>query len=378
MAVVQKLLDLDSYYKVTTGAKIILNDLDPFDIDDIETINNSLMTVYDSDVISTVPTCDCGATKVRYMLGRECPECSTIVADPQEQTDPVMWLKHLDSMPGFINPSYWLMLKSLLSTKIDYIRWLTDTSYNPPIEVPSHIHGCLEIIGSRDYSNFVHNIDKVLIYLSTLSKFKDPNTLYSINVLLDMYKNQSNKVFSTYLPVVNKKLFVMENTSKGKFTNLAVSGMIDIIMLWVKASSSELSTKRKSNMTASMLSKMSILYKDHFKDYVSGKIGIFRKHVYSARSHFTFRAVISSIAGRHNYDEIHVPWSIGVTAFRPHIVNKLFKMGYKYKDINSMMFRAVKLYMPIIDEILQSLIAEAPGGKLYVIEQRNLREGFPA
>ena len=371
MAIVQKFLSLDSYYKSTSGTKIILNDLDIFSIDDIESVNNHLMTVYDSDVIDTVPTCDCGVTKGNYLMGKTCPECGTVVINPQDQLDPIMWMKVIDPTYKFINPHYWLMFKNLLHKKVDYLRWLTDTSYNPPIDIPPYIYGIKDIIVERTYLNFVNNIDKILIYLTTQTKFKKGDTYDNVMFLLETYRKDKKLIFSNYMPIVNKKLFVMENTSKGKFTNLTVSDMIDLVMAWIKTANSEASPRKLSNIMGSTVSKLANLYSTYYDTYISKKPGIFRKHIFGFRSHFTFRTVITSIPGRHNYDEIHVPWSVGVTAFRPHILNKLAKLGYPHKKADRMLLRAVKKYNPIIDEILQSLISSSPNGKLYVLIQRN-------
>lgn len=371
MAIYQKLKNLNAFYRETTGNKVILNDLDYLNMDDLDMVNDMLMTIYNEDTISIIPSCSCGESRSVDLEGTVCPECGTIVKDPQEQLEPVMWLKQLDNRHTLMNPHYWQMMKQLLSKKLDYVRWLCDTSYNPPGDIPGYVIGAREIMGGeRNYLHFIHNIEKILIYWANSAKFKKASKQESIRILLDMYKNQRDAVFTKYLPVVNKKLFVMENTTKGRFTNLTVSDMIDLIMLWIKNANMELSPKKISSVTATVISKMAGLYAVYFKEYLVSKPGIFRKHVYSARSHFTFRAVITSIPGKHRYDELVVPWPIGVTAFRPHVLNKLIKRGYTYKKANALLYRAVNKYDQDISEILDELISDS-GNKLYVILQRN-------
>lgn len=372
MPVIQKFLDMDGYYRSTTGDKIILNDLNFYSIDDIETVNGSLMTVYDEEVISTVPCCDCKAMEGRYLLGKTCVECGTLVTDPHKKQDPLLWIQALDGMPGMMNPQLWLMLRTMMAKNLDCMRWLCDTSYNPPVEIPNYLSGMHELIGERSYKNVVNRMEDILVYMANHSKFKEPGNIINMRILIDEYKRAKKTIYSKYLPIVNKKLFVMENTSKGKFTNLAVSDMIDLVMMWVKASGDPLmSERKKSNYTATILSKLSSLYDDYFRNYISGKVGMFRKHIYGSRSHFTFRGVIVSISGRHEYDEIHVPWAIGVTAFRPHILNKLIKRGFTYKKANKLLFRVVNKYDKVIDVILNELLAESPGGSIAVLAQRN-------
>jgi len=373
MAIIQKLLNLDRYYQSCTGDKIILNDLNYYNIDDLTNVNEMLMTIYDTEVISVIPTCSCGNLKGAYLLGKTCHACGTTVIDPVENHDPVLWLKKLDNVPKFINPHFWTMLRGIMAKNMDCVRWLADPTYNPPVKLPPYLHGILEHIGGvRSYDNLVNNIDNILIYLQNQPKFRTAAMIRYIDDLRELYAKSQDDIFSNYIPIVNKRLFVMENTNMGKFTNLAVSELIDLVIMWVKATSDQNITEaKKLNITAAVISKISTLYNSYFKKYITGKSGIFRKHVFGARSPFTFRAVLTSIPGPHKYDELHVPWGIGVTAFRPHILNKLKKRGFMYKESNKMLNRAVKLYDPVIAEILDELVAEAPGDGIPIALQRN-------
>ena len=121
-----------------------------------------------------------------------------------------------------------------------------------------------------------------------------------------------------------------------------------------------------------MLGKMPEFY---VKTYLSKKTGIFRKHVYSARSPFTFRCVIVSCPGKHTYDELEVPWTTLVSVFRPHVLNKLMKTGkYSYKEASNKIYKAVKKYDPEIAAIGEELIAEGKsrnGKGIACLSQRN-------
>ena len=376
MTVHQDFISLDDHYRRTTGDKIILNDLSFTSLDNMELVNNSLMTVYDNDVISTVPTCDCSKYNKRYYVNRVCEQCGTVVMEPYQKQDPILWMKALDGHK-FFNPHFWLMVKELMSSTIDGLRYLSDSTYNPPVRIPAHVQALRDILQERSYNKVVNNIDTILIYMKNHAKYKQPNHQQTIDELLDLYTRNKNKLFSTYMPIPNKRLFVMENTSKGKFTNLTVSDMINVVGSWVKTCSShKLTPVKVNNITAATVSKIASFYKSFYSDFVAHKTGSFRKHVYGTRSHFTFRCVIVSIPGRHNYDEIHVPWAIGPTVFRPHLLNKLVKQrGFTYRKANQLLYLAVKKYIPLIDELLQELIDESPRKGIDVIMQRNQTMG---
>lgn len=375
MPITQRFLSLDGYYRQTPGDKIIINDLNHFSMQDIETLNNSLMTVYNnSDILSTVPSCDCGNLKGRFRKKQLCSNCGTNVHEIHEKVKPLLWLKAINQNLQFLNPDFWLIMRTMLDKNIDYLRWMCDPKYNPPVELPNWIYGVKEILGNvRDYQNTMNKIPEILQYLMNHAKFKEHDKQINLKLLYDMFITHRHELFSEHLPIINKKLFVMENTTKGRFINLAVSEVVDVVMMWVKAVNDEKpSPKKNSTSTAVAISKLAELYHTYFENYVVQKIGIFRKHVYGARSHFTFRSVITSIPGQHQHDEIHIPWSIGVTVFRPHILNKLISKGVHFKEANKLLYKSVKKYIPEIDDIFQEMLNESrTPGKIPCIAQRN-------
>lgn len=375
MAITQNILNLDSYFRSTPGDKIIVNDLNFYNVDNIETINNSLITVYNNtDVVSIMPSCDCGDYSGRYLLGKRCPNCGTECKDPYDKVYPLLWLKSLRPDLKFLNPAFWSMLAKLLDNNVDYLRWLCDDKYNPPVKINPYIHSIKKLIGDvRTYPNTMANLHKIIAYIKNISKFKTPDKQANLNYLMELYENSYNDLFTDYLPIINKKMFIMENTNKGKFITLSAADALEVVMGWLKIVSNEVQNPKKQEIaTARAISGLSTLYFKYLNEYVTQKSGIFRKHVYGTRSYFSFRNVITPRLGPHRYDEIEVPFSIGPTVFRPHILKKLVKQrGYTYKQATSMITRAVKKYDPVIDEVLQELIKEAPGGKIPCSIQRN-------
>lgn len=375
----QRFISLDDYFKNTSGDKIILNDIKYFSIDDREMINRALVTVYDDNTISLIPSCDCGEMKGGYLLGKLCDGCGTIVKDIQDKTDPLIWLHAVEDMPHFLSPHFWLMMRNVMGKKVDGMRWLSDTSYNPP-DIPDYLIAIKNSFEGfeRSYPYLVDHIVELLTFLQNHSTFKTPRKLEIINGLISLYKSNKEKLYSYYLPIVNKKLFIMENTSKGKYTNLGIADVIDTTLQFIKTVNDEkLTLNKKSNCMSRTLSDLSTIYGYYNKEYLSRKTGIFRKHIYGARAHFTFRGVIVSIAGPHKYNEIHVPWSIGVTAFRPHLLNLLCnREGLSYKEASSKLFNAVNNYDPLIDKCLNVMLEESGIG-IAVILQRNpsLKQG---
>lgn len=115
----------------------------------------------------------------------------------------------------------------------------------------------------------------------------------------------------------------------------------------------------KQAKVARSLIDMSEFYKKYIEDVVFGKPGLIRQQLTATRSHFTARAVITSIPGIHEHDEIHVPWSIGCTLMRPFLLASLYRRGYSYRGaINFLTFHN-RIYNPLIDEMFNEFIGSS-------------------
>jgi len=358
-AVVQKWLNADEYYLRSEGDKIIVNDLNFYSVNDLELVNNNLMTIYNTDVLSTIPECDCGETKGRFKRGKICDVCGTKVKELNEKVHPLLWLFKLENDLQFINPDFWLSLRTVLYKNVDMLRWMSDPKYNPPVTMPVYIEGIKGILKERSYRNLVAQLGEVLEYLTEHSYFKKEKKQKKLQKLLNDWNSKKDVLLSDYLPIINKRLFVMENTTKGKFTNLAVAGVIDVVMSWIKAVSEETTPKKRDNLTATTVSKLADLYYTYFDKHAVKKVGIFRKHVYGGRSHFTFRSVIVPQIGPHHYQEIHVPWTIFISTYRPYILNYMMKDKIPYNKASELLFASVKRYSKYVHGIINTIIASS-------------------
>lgn len=380
MAITQTLLSMDSYFQRVPGDKIIVNDLSMFDIDDKNLLDNNLITVYNNtDTFSSKPSCDCGGLQGGYLLGKVCKSCGTTCKEQSDKVYPYLWLRCLRPELKFMNPAYWIMMNNIIgkpknskTNRFDSLRWLSDPKYNPDMKIPPILYTILEITQERSYLKLIENIEPILHLIKSLDKSE--YKCKTIDYMLEMWHTNRNAIFSNYLPIINKKLFVKEVTNKGTFVNMVAGDAVDVVMEWLKVSTVDTKKDSLTNdaiHTARMLSKMTELHINYQDKCIVSKGGMLRKNVYGSRGYFTFRNVITSIEGKHRYDEIIVPWVIGPTVFRPHILNKLIKRGYTYNDATYLINKSIKSYVDVIDEILQELIAEAPNKRIPVIIQRN-------
>jgi len=129
--------------------------------------------------------------------------------------------------------------------------------------------------------------------------------------------------------------------------------------------------------TARMLAKASENDDGYLDAYLAHKKGIPRKNIYGSRSPFVFRNVVTPIDGQHMYNEIHVPWSVGMVCFKLHLFNILTKdrelkeQGWNSRDVFELLNTHINTYHPILDKALQKLIDDSPYMGIPVLSLRN-------
>ena len=364
MPVVQELISHDALFQ-EVGKKIILNDLTFIDLKDFK---EKIYTIYDKE-ISLIPSCECGYFKGEYLKGKVCPRCRTEVASIYDNLMPIFWVRKFDNDIPFVNPKFWAMFSKLIYKKYDALRYLSDTYYNPKNKPP--IFETLKIlINGRSYKNLINNFDKIFNYLLNNSVYKSKHK--KLKDLYNLYTNNKDKVYSNYLPLFNKKLFVMERNTKGDFTSSVVSDAVNLATDIVFTINNLATDKRKlENKTAQLISGITELFYNYNDEFIGKKGGLIRRNIYGTRSHFTFRYVVSSLKATYDYDTIHVPWEVGPVVFRPHLLGMLLRDGYSLKEAQAYLDRVVKQYDPYIDKLLQQLIDESPYKGIPTLANRN-------
>lgn len=349
---------------------LIVNDLLNSTDDEKNKVRELITTKYSSDMLSVLPTCQCGETSGEYSIGVKCPICNTTVHSViDENIEPLLWFRAPKGVHALINPIIWIMLKNRFKKSgFSIIQWVCDTTYRPTVRQPKIIDDLLYLGIQRGYNNFIENFDKIIEVLFNLKDFKVKRT--KIDYLYLLIKENRDKIFSNYLPLPNRSLLIIEKTNLGIYVDRTVLGAIDAIDMVVNIDSEllDLSVRVKENRTVKSIAKLSEFQEGFIKTNLSGKPGVYRKHTFGSRTHFSFRTVVTSLTGDHKYDEIHIPWGVGITAFRTHLMNKLLRRGMSHNSAVGFLYGHVEKYSPMLDEIFNELIAEQMP---VVILQRN-------
>lgn len=371
MAVYQQLCSFDEDFYRLSRVPFILNDFDEESSLGKEYQRSKLITQYNKDLISTIPSCDCGETTKEYNLGVICKICSSqVVSILDSDVDPIVWFKKPDNVYKLINPIVLEML-SVRFTKSGFniIQYLIDNRYAPKIKNPPSLDKINNLLTSlntsRGLNNFVHNFFPIIDGLFSIKDYKKSKTS-GYDELQTFLHDFKDYLFFDHLPIINKSIIIVEQTTAlGKYIDQDVLAAIDVIN---SLSNINITAKDRGgigveNKVSRAMLGLCKYYSSYVNKSLQPKTGVLRKHVYGSRANFSFRCVITSIYEPCDVNEIHVPWFVGLMAMRPHVINKLTRIGYDLNGCLNLIHSSINIYNPIIDKIFEELINETPGGK---------------
>jgi hypothetical protein len=372
MPVYQELLDLNQKFAQLTEPPIIINDLFNDSVGARENIRELITTRYSSDMISLMPSCRCGATKGEFSKNTLCLTCNTPVKSAIESDiEPIVWFRKPNGVQKLLNPMIWMMLSNRFKKgQYSLINWIVDTKYNPNVKQPVAIINKMMQAGiQQGYNYFVENFDEIMEFMFSLKDFKAKQD----DRLYELIQRERDRIFSDFIPIPNKSILIVEKTNFSTYVDEIITNAVNAIQMLVSIDRDfyDQTARAKENRTARAMSMLCDFYLSYFSDNVSSKQGQFRRHIFGSRTNFSFRAVITSITGPHDYLEIEVPWGVGLTVFREHLLNKLSRLGLSMNQAVGMIYEHIEKYNPLLDKLLQEIIAEFPGGRCPLLLNRN-------
>jgi hypothetical protein len=355
------------YDKVFTNSKnaIVINDIPYTTEADKELFGNYLITTHETDTLSSIPICTCGALKYGFNLGKMCLKCDTVVELPSESDiNTFLWVRAPESIIGFIKPYVWVSIIKHLPRNGVVLNWIINKRYIPPLLIKAadkkKIQYLEQIDFKRGYNNLILQLDMFIDALPRIAR----NSNKSLDLQKTMFKIR-HSLLSKYLPLPNRSLLVIENTPVGAYADRPVVDSITAVAkIAVKLEKgirplSEYQTEVRVIAILMHIADFTDFIWDTDTGIVASKKGLLRAHWASTRAHFSLRAVVSSIPFEHQYDHIYIPWSQAVVLFSLHIKNKLYKRGYSFIQVNQLINIGMVNYSPLLYEILKELIKEA-------------------
>lgn len=165
--------------------------------------------------------------------------------------------------------------------------------------------------------------------------------------LLKFIQLNPGKIFTKFLPVPNRALFVVEPTNVEKtYMDLIGIGAIDAIALMtsIDVPGQTVALHARENRTSKFLTNMCTFQENYLRKNVAKKGGSYRKHIVSSRMAPSFRAVITSITDPHDYEQIVIPWATAMTIFQPHLENIMLKNGLTASEILEIFNKYINRY----------------------------------
>lgn len=411
-----ELVDFDAEVKQLRTPPMIVNDIKTSTEEERENLKNQIYTLYQGDVMSIVPTCSCGNLRGEFEVGIECSNCGTVVESRSDRLlEPLLWLRAPHGVSKLINPHVWTMLNKMFSfgsTKYPVIKHIADPYFRANGEIPKQLKTFLSDNFKRGYNYFVDNFDYIINKLLEHPSFVQLRDSPAIGFL----RYYRDRLFSQYLPTPNKTLLVVEENGDWRYIDPIITKAIDAIlhlasidikdkkrsekekaMLSVadflgtqsdlteqaalekitgQASDSidDYALKRKENLTVKCIAGLAEYYEDYKSKSLGTKMGLIRKGNFSTRSHNSARAVITSITRPCMYDELEVPWGVGMGLFKYHLLNKLEKLNIIGTRAFEFLNQHASRYHPLIDKLFQELISESVTADR---ETGELRVGIP-
>jgi len=365
-----KLIDFDMYFRkhIVANEVIWVNDLDCFIDSDVNKLRKNLFTTLSSNTIPITPTCSCGNLKAGYLKGVECQICGSQVDSRYGDFKPYLWLRRMDGVEKFLSPYFVSLLDHVTGDKNRRIvRWFGDARYNPVFTTRGNngdeeFYAALKELPGfhRSYNYLVQNMETVLITLLKTKNYQKAKSA-QLQFIIELWRREKKTICSDIVPIIHKSLIVVEKTTKGSYIQASRGDIGNAVETFARSVRSERLSSR-DRATALTVQLLSDMYTRITSDFLSGKEKLVRKNLMGSRFHFTFRQVITPILGKHKYDDCHIPWQSFISAFRPHIFNKLSNRGYTHKTITKMLYRALLRFDQEIYEIANELIEESNGG----------------
>ena len=372
-----RLFDTDAHFRNSPGA-VLLNKIDFSRPGYAEALNSKLY--HQKTEMNFIASCECGYYEDNYYIGATCPVCKTLVVSPlsfnREHLPHTTWISAPEIIPGFPHPTFYRTLHAWLryNRTDSYI----DAILNPAKPLPAVLAG---FVKGRGFKYFHDNFDYLVEQFFTITK--RANSMH-IRRLMEKYRHLA---FVRYLPALSSVLHPITAADESAESSRRYTDKDSQFFLEAVHQLSYIEHNHKKIRRGDTLDiKLFEAYRSYMEYLskitdrrLSKKASLLRRHMFGARFHWSFRAVIVPLTGPHRYDEIHVPWQVGVNTLRVHLLGRLMK---RHKMPMSKAYALIKhagaAYDPLIDQLMKEFIAESErGGGLPVPTNRNpsLRKG---
>ena len=369
MAIAMKYICFDKMFS-NVRKYILLNDLDPDAVD--EKLEDELYLKVDGEILSTIPQCVCGHLKHAMFKNIECPKCHSKVTDLISLSMPLVWIETPEGVERLMSPDFWNKITSNITSpdKFDVLRWLCDLRYNPKLKV-SIIPLTAALKEHRlGYNYVINNLSEILYVIANSAKIKASGKRSTFIKLIQIYENEKDIILNTHMPLLNRKFNVVEQTQYAGFRDLKLGVNTETVLNFIRFSKAP-HLRDRERCIAKTISGMAETERHMQKKYYAKKTSVWRQHVNGSRSFFTARCVMTLYNGPHTYNHVELPWGVGITLLRVHIMSLMLKDGYTYNYVHREIINAVDNGSHVIESYVDRLFKLAPNNRFALTIMRN-------
>ncbi len=406
-----EIIDFKEYFLTLDQNKLLfINDLNPILASNRNALMDCLVSRYTGDTLSVTPSCECGHLTGAYLLDQLCLECYTpVTRSTERKIESTIWMRAPEGTAGFLNPAMYLILCKLFggkssivhnTSKVNLIDWLLKMPVKRIVSSNYATHSVIKKYSECGFqpglNRFFNQIDMFVELAFTPALFNatsNQKPKYVREMAKQWFMENKHKLFCQYLPLPSKITFVREDNDKVGYIDRNAQYCVDAVntMLNLKLSESKVNVKSQASIkrynrakeerAALISAQLARFYYDYISSSLSKKGGSFRKNIAGTHSNFSARGVITSnyqpyevLNGTikwHHYQDVHLPWGIGVTLFGIHLANKLLKLNFTPIFICHFLNNHINIYHPLLDKLLQDILTDHPLGKFPILLNRN-------
>lgn len=397
------------------AAPVVVNELaqQHDSVNTVNILNRILQHKIEGGVVNNVPICDelCKMRAFgRYNLGKVCPTCGNTVLESTIESR--VWVEAPYEAGSFINPRFWMLFNAYFSKLTirkfmrkdqtldrgpDLLGWMVDPTYRTglsPTKTKSRYKNAIELLESvgytRDINYFRSNFSSVMAIFTDftnwhrlmgtgLSKRENAAAKHAASERdrvrwITFVEENRKKIFVRYLPIISPMLIVAEEDDGTVIVDPVFTSAVDvpknIASIYHHPRALPVNNIIGRSMKANR--QLAYFYTDFRKEVKSKKTGIYRAKNSSTHIAFSGRATISPITEPHDPYEVWAPWRWFVNLYSIQIESRLRLMDYTPEQILTIIDYACMQYCPLVDGIIDKLIAESPGGRgIMIVPLRN-------
>lgn len=353
--------DMDEVFQSSSREPIVVNDHNSQDF-----LEKHAFIKVASQVFVPVPTCQCQRTQTQSNIDRICKYCGTAVEPSVDhEFGAKLWFRAPEGVCCLVLPEVWLIISKLIAvTSFDTLSYFTDRTFVSDVAVPTVVAQA-EMELRRGYNNFFSYFTQSLEILYAHKVIK-PENMSQLRALISRYGVKT--LLPRHVLIPNKSLAILQKTHSGTYRDPNYDALFDAvqIMLGIDHEQNDYSVTQKEQRTAKAMSFYAKFHLNYQKKIIQPKPGLIRKKVLGARTHFSWRTVISSITMPHISDEIHIPWAVAITVLRLHLINYMVKDKFDIaSNCDRFLNEHVNKYHPYLDELFQRMIADSDTSHVY-------------